>query len=293
MKWEISFFGNGTMKCVQDYCSSMNVFSTVETVEFTDSSNKKISRTLAYISDPKGFIEDILKGRGIKEPKIVLGSDYGKDKLIVTASIYDESDLLSDVNGVKPSSPQAAPLLAMVDFVRESHANLTTIFEKLGFPWEFAPNIRFICDLKLSNYMCGLFGCQSIYSCIYGECCKVKNGVPTGKWDGRWEKGPLRTLNSCKNIHEKWVNETGGRESQLKRYFGCKFPPIPIYSDDLWDVPILKLFPPCPLHLLLGKGSLTDLIVSLTLNGKSNSKVKQLEIELKLRLCSWCFEPYP
>ena len=35
------FFGNGAMKCVQDYCSSMNVFSTVETVEFTDSSNKK------------------------------------------------------------------------------------------------------------------------------------------------------------------------------------------------------------------------------------------------------------
>ena len=186
------------MKCVQEYCSSMNVFSTAETVKFIDSNKIEISRTLAYISDPKGFIEDVLKGRDISQPKIVLGCDYGKDKLIVTASIYDENDMMSDVNGVKPSSPQAALLLAMVDMVPESHANLTTIFQKLGFPWDFAPNIRFVCDLKLSNYMMGLFGCQSIYSCIYGTCSKVKNGVPTGKWDGRWEKGAPRTLNSCK-----------------------------------------------------------------------------------------------
>ena len=92
------FFESGAMKCVQDYCSSMNVFSTAETVKFIDSNKIEISRTLAYISDPKGFIEDVLKGRDISQPKIVLGCDYGKDKLIVTASIYDENDMMSMVS---------------------------------------------------------------------------------------------------------------------------------------------------------------------------------------------------
>ena len=28
--------------------------------------------------------------------------------------------------------------------------------------------------------MCGLFGCNSVFSCIYGECSKQKDGVPCG-----------------------------------------------------------------------------------------------------------------
>ena len=33
--------------------------------------------------------------------------------------------------------------------------------------------------------MCGLFGCNSVFSCIYGECSKQKDGVPCGNMKDR------------------------------------------------------------------------------------------------------------
>ena len=85
----------------------------------------------------------MVKAREIEEPKLVLSYNYGKEKLIVTCSLYDEKNLFGEVTGgVKPSSPQAAFLLAMTDFVPESHFNLSLIFEKLGFPFSFEQNIR-------------------------------------------------------------------------------------------------------------------------------------------------------
>jgi len=138
------WFEQNSQKCIQDYCKSMNIYSTTETVMFQDTNKNEISRTLSYISDPKKFFEDLVKARDIQEPKIVLSCDYGKEKLIVTASVYDEKDLFGEVTGgVKPSSPQAALLLAMTDFVPESHFNLSLIFHKLGFPFSFEQNIRY------------------------------------------------------------------------------------------------------------------------------------------------------
>ena len=198
------WFESNAKKCVADYCKSMNVFSTAETVQFTDSSGKQISRTLAYVSDPKALFEKVLEGRNIADSKIVLGCDYGKEKLIVTASLYDKDDLTKECNGVKPSSPQAAMLLACGDFVPENHNNLTVIFDKLGFPLQMNSSFRFIADLKLSNYIVGLHTCNSIFGCIYGECCKMKNGKPSGR-GGRWKKGKERTFNSCKAHHHDWM----------------------------------------------------------------------------------------
>ena len=104
--------------------------------------------------------------------------------------------------------------------------------------------------------MCGLFGCNSVFSCIYGECSKQKDGVPCGNMKGaRWVKGPNRTINTCLAHHTEWMSETGGDPSKLKFYASCQYPPIPIYHSSKNNVPILLLYPIAPLHLLLGVGN--------------------------------------
>ena len=35
-------------------------------------------------------------------------------------------------------------------------------------------------------------------------------------------------------------------------YFSCKNPPLDLYDESLWDIPVLELFSPMPLHLKLG-----------------------------------------
>ena len=100
--------------------------------------------------------------------------------------MYDENNLFGELTGgVKQSSSQAAFILAMCDLTPESYYNLELIFRKLGFPISFDQNIQFVADYKLSNLVCGLYGCSSIFSCIYGECSKQKDGVPCGHVKGR------------------------------------------------------------------------------------------------------------
>ena len=45
-----------------------------------------------------------------------------------------------------------------------------------------------------SNLMCGLFGCNSVFSCIYGECSKQKDGVPCGNMKDKDRNGILGNL---------------------------------------------------------------------------------------------------
>ena len=38
----------------------------------------------------------------------------------------------------------------------------------------------------------------------------------------------------------------------FRDYFSCKNPPLDIFHESLWDVPVLELFSPMPLHIKLG-----------------------------------------
>ena len=37
-----------------------------------------------------------------------------------------------------------------------------------------------------------------------------------------------------------------------RNYFSCKNPPLDIYDESYWDVPVLELYSPMPLHLKIG-----------------------------------------
>ena len=67
------------MRCVQEYCKSMDIYCETENVVFKDTKGNDIPRTLSYVKDLKKFFEDIVKARDIAQPKFVLGADYGKE----------------------------------------------------------------------------------------------------------------------------------------------------------------------------------------------------------------------
>ena len=118
-KFGSEWFPRGAKTCVREFCEEMAEFSTHETVEFLDSSGNPIQRTLSYVSDLERFVSKILEERQTQDPKLVLGADAGKDQLLLTLSVFDDSNLFEDVGGVKQSSAQAAFLLASVDLVPE------------------------------------------------------------------------------------------------------------------------------------------------------------------------------
>ena len=118
-KFGPEWFPKTSKTCVREFCEEMGEFSSHETVEFLDSSGKPIQRTLSYVSDLEGFVSKILEKRQTQDPKLVLGADVGKDQLLMTLSVFDDSNLFEEVGGVKQSSAQAAFLLASVDLVPE------------------------------------------------------------------------------------------------------------------------------------------------------------------------------
>ena len=136
------FFEIGSSKVITEYCKSMNHLSKSETVEFEDTNGNKINRTLAYISDMKGLISEVVAGRGLSAPRMAIGSDYGQSKLIVTCSFYDDENPNEKCNGKLPSAPQSSFLLASADLVPETPKNMQQIFKLLGFPLKDVPNLR-------------------------------------------------------------------------------------------------------------------------------------------------------
>lgn len=102
------------------------------------------------------------------------------------------------------------------------------------------------------HILLGLNGCQSIFSCPYCEGSRVNlENKPVGR-GGRWVTGTMRTTANLQTNYENYM-ETGGDDAKkLQANKGSKFPPLEIYSPAFNNVPILKMFPLAPLHLLLG-----------------------------------------
>ena len=51
--------------------------------------------------------------------------------------------------------------------------------------------------------------------------------------------------------HYDWLYLTA-QPHYYRDYFSCKNPPLDIFDESLWDIPVLELFSPMPLHLKLG-----------------------------------------
>ena len=249
------FFEKNSSKVISEYCKSMNYLSSTETIEFEDSQGKSITRTLAYISKMEDLIADVTEGRELSTPRLVIGADYGQEKLLVTASIYDDEDPHKKCIGMEPSAPQSSFLLASADLVPETTKNMKIIFNKLGFPLSNMPKLKLVFDLKLFNLIAGIQTASSIMACPFGLCYRInEKGEPSNT--GRWVKGEPRTMRQCHKFHEDWMTETGGDRSRLRHYGGCQNTPVSIFDESKADTPFIQLFAPPNLHLLLGKSSI-------------------------------------
>ena len=87
-----------------------------------------------------------------------------------------------------------------------------------------------------------------------GECYRVKDGKKIGK-GGRYVRGPPRTLRRIQECYEAWMAETGGDRNQLAKYFNCQHPPTDLFPESMMDMEIIRICPPPPLHIFLGRPS--------------------------------------
>ena len=154
-------------------------------------------------------------------------------------------------------------VLAMIDDVPEVRGNILIMLQKVGFPFEIE-NLKFVADIKMMLLIIGLQDSSAYYSCPFGECYRIK--FKDGKWIKtgdrgphiRWVKGKDRTLASCKMWHERWLQETRNEKTEkdkrdkLKYYMSCSDPPMPLFPESKYNLPLVHLLSPMPLHLMIG-----------------------------------------
>ena len=70
---------------------------------------------------------------------------------------------------------------------------------------------------------------------------------------GRWVPGLPRTLARCAGHHNEWVTNTGGSNPDTcKHYYSNRYLPIRMFTSAFDGTPLIQLFCPPMLHLLLG-----------------------------------------
>ena len=256
-----------------------------------DNKGNPLQRTMGKAKDVTELLKTIAEGRGVKKEKIVLSCDGGCDppKLLVMGTILDLEN--PDPEGLKPWGVHRMILLGMVDDIPENNANLTIMLRELGFPM-LRQDVQFVGDIKIVEIVIGLHGPQSTHACPYGECYRVKQKTDkkTGKTEwvkvgsgGRWVKRVDRTLRRCREWNRRWRN-SGGKP--LADFMGCQYDPLNIFSDEYQDTPLIVLFPPMPLHLILGRYMSPKLFgcESSPISRNVRTIVRQLVSKCKVRL---------
>ena len=172
------------MKCFKTWTSLLETKTVLE------------DRSLAYCNDVENYEKFVRIDRKIpldKKMKRKIGCDGGGDHFKVTMNLVDEEEVRpgSPSNPKKrkkrdylPGSVRATLILANVQHIPETRANVKTILDKLNLHSEnFAFTLN--SDLKLINIIVGIQGHTSSCPCPYCEWLK-KDGV-----DG--EPAELRT----------------------------------------------------------------------------------------------------
>ena len=138
-KYGDHFFEKGALSAVQEYCHSLDEYHSSKVEKFRDSNGNIVDRTIAYVENVQEFVKKISSGRGIKKPELVLSSDAGQGKLIVTLSVFQDADTGEENEDEdfeieigdprSPNSNQRIFLLCVVDDVPEKYENMMIIFE--------------------------------------------------------------------------------------------------------------------------------------------------------------------
>ena len=93
---------------LSDNMNSLDEFYTSSKLEYVNSKGKQKTTAFARVKDINAVIQEIIRGRGIKNPLVCLGFDSGQGKLVVTMAIYDRDELESEEEDSQ-EEPQEQP----------------------------------------------------------------------------------------------------------------------------------------------------------------------------------------
>jgi hypothetical protein len=204
-----------------------------------------IQRHLIYTEYLGTFLDFICLERGVDigSSKLAIGMDSGQKRMLVTLTVDDEDD---EDTTVKDTSTRRVIILAHVDDIPETYANMSKILEKLNIH-NLYQDYHLVSDLKLYNIILGLTACSSRHGCPF---CNGRKGP-----DGVWIKGEDRTLETLLEDQEMWEHNSGDR-AQLKEFNNVEFKPLlmtpnnKLLNNDLSTTSTLSILPPPGLHLI-------------------------------------------
>ena len=137
---------------------------------------------LVYSKNIRDTFEQVVKGRGIRDPHTNLGIDGGQGKVVVTLHVHDRANTdEDDRDDKKPGGASRGIVLARADRCVETRDNVEHILNKIGVPeflMSLPPNrYHIIGDLKTANEITGMIFITLIIFCkvmCSYNCCFLK-----------------------------------------------------------------------------------------------------------------------
>jgi hypothetical protein len=171
-KFGRSMFTPNLRKAMSARVNMLDDYFVTEDTTFQDKAGEKVTRPLTIPVDTNVFIEEVCAKRNLdpKDCTLVLGSDSGQGKLILTMIIKPKQQTITK-SKYKASGSKRVLILATVEDVPENNFNMEVIFRTLNLN-DLQQEYTIVCDLKLMAILLGISSCTSMHSCPYGECCK-------------------------------------------------------------------------------------------------------------------------
>ena len=123
----------------------------------TNRKGDKLTTASVLLKNLNHFITSLVREKGIRSPKVVIGGDGGNSKLIFTLQVFDEEDLeAKDYCGYSLGGVRRSILIAGVDHCKEYRENLDMILEQLKI-WKVEHPLQLIGDGKLKPMLAGVY----------------------------------------------------------------------------------------------------------------------------------------
>ena len=126
----------------------------------TNKKGDKLTTATVLLKNLNHFVTTLVREKGIRSPRVVIGGDGGNSKLIFTLQVYDEEDIEArDYCGYSLGGVRRSILIAGVDHCKEYRENLDMILETLKI-WKVEHPLQLIGDGKLKPMLAGVYNVQ-------------------------------------------------------------------------------------------------------------------------------------
>ena len=134
---------------------SIKTWYNSEKLNVFNNDGNEILSCVCLLKDLVDFSETVIREKKVIDPEIVIGADSGQNKMIVTLSIFDRSDLeRGDVCGYSQAGSRSTLVIAASDGCQENRPNMEKIWSRLKV-WELKRKTILSMDGKLANMAMG------------------------------------------------------------------------------------------------------------------------------------------